>query len=61
MREDLVHHDRSNNIEFLLYTRQKDIISVLSELTFSCGKQIIMLKKYYRLRLSDMKEIDKML
>lgn len=35
----------SQNIECLSPTRHADIISVLPELTFSCGKQIIMLKK----------------
>lgn len=50
-------------IECLLYTRHWnimmnniDIMSALSGLTLPCSKQIIVLKKYYRLCLSDRKE-----
>ena len=48
------------NIECLLCTRHyMYIISELSELTLPCSKQIIVLKKYYRLCLSDRKEMKK--
>lgn len=61
--------DHKMLIEYFLYTRHWDmmknytyIISAPFELTFSCGKQIIVLKKkYHRLYLSDMKAMKKML